>query len=124
MAPARILLIEDDPFLHELYHDLLTSEGYDITDIMDGDKALEEIKKNTWDLILLDVILPGKDGFQILDELEQEKIALSCPLVFLTNLDASESNERQLARAREHWIKSNLEPPDFLAHVARILAEK
>lgn len=121
MAHKQILLIEDDQFLHQLYSDLLRNEQYDVTGVVNGKEAYEEIKKNTWDLILLDVMLPGMDGFEILDALTEENIKLKCPVIYLTNLDASDSDKKKLAKAQDHWIKSDMEPPQFVEKVQALL---
>ena len=71
MNNKYILLVEDDAFLQQLYVELLTSAGFQTTSSGDGIEALELIKSKKWDLILLDVMLPGLDGFQIIDELEK-----------------------------------------------------
>ncbi len=121
MAQKKILLIEDDQFLHQLYSDLLKNEKYDVTGVVDGREAFEMMKKNTWDLILLDVMLPGMDGFEILDELTKSQIKLKCPVIFLTNLDASDSDKKKLAKAADHWIKSDMAPPQFVEKVNAVL---
>jgi len=121
MAQKHILLVEDDQFLHQLYSDLLKNEHYDVTGVVDGKEALKNIKKNTWNLILLDVMLPGMDGFEILDEITKEKIKLKCPVIYLTNLDASDNDKKRLAKATDHWIKSDMAPPQFVEKVNALL---
>lgn len=121
MAQKKILLVEDDQFLHQLYSDLLKNEQYDVTGTVDGTKAFEMIKKNTWDLILLDVMLPGMDGFEIMDTLIKEQIELKCPVIFLTNLDASDNDKKRLSKAADHWIKSDMSPPQFVEKVNALL---
>ncbi len=113
----KILLIEDDLFLKQLYTDVLTQEGYNVVSIEDGNVALKEIEKNTWDLILLDIMLPGLDGFTILDTLIKEKKRPSCPIVFMTNMDGNEQDIKKLSKANDYWIKSNMSPPDFIEKV-------
>lgn len=121
MAQKHILLVEDDQFLHQLYSDLLKNEQYDVTGVLNGTEAFEKIKMNTWDLILLDVMLPGMDGFEILDTITKENIKLKCPVVYLTNLDGSDSDKKNLAKAQDHWIKSDMSPPQFVEKVNALL---
>jgi len=117
----NILLVEDDEFLHELYLDLLKSAGYAVTGAKDGATAYEKIKENTWDLVLLDVMLPGIDGFQILDKLDQDKVALKCPVIYLTNLDSTDTDLIKLGKAQDHWTKSDMSPPEFVEKVKKLL---
>jgi DNA-binding response OmpR family regulator len=72
----KILLIEDDVFLNQLYTDLLTNEKYNVTSIVDGNEALKQILEKEWDLIVLDVMLPGMTCFEILKKVKTAKKAL------------------------------------------------
>ncbi len=117
----KILLVEDDEFLHELYLDLLTAEKYEVTGAKDGKTAYEKMKENTWDLVLLDVMLPEMTGFQIIDRLTAEQVKLTCPIVFLTNLDSTATDLVNLKKATDHWTKSDMSPPEFIAKVKALL---
>ena len=113
----QILLVEDDEFLHELYTELLTTAGYTVTGVASGTKAYEKMKENTWDLVLLDVMLPELNGFQIMDKLVAEGVLMKCDVVYLTNLDSTDSDLRNLEKAKDHWTKSDMSPPEFVAKV-------
>lgn len=116
-----ILLVEDDEFLHQLYSELLSAEGYAVTGTMDGTDAYEKMRDSKWDLILLDVMLPGMDGFEIMDRLLKEKAKLNCPVIFLTNLDSTESDKKNLEKAQGYWTKSDMSPPEFVQKVKEVL---
>lgn len=83
----KILVVEDDQFLREFYQELLQGEEYIIDSASDGEMALNKIQNNEYDLILLDIMLPKKDGLQILRDL---KVApgksANTKIVVLTNL--------------------------------------
>lgn len=118
----NILLIEDDLFLQQLYKDLLLQEGYDVKTAGEGDEAFDLLFKNVWDLVLLDVILPKLSGFEILKKVtEDSKIKLKCPVIFMTNLDSTESDKSKLEKADDYWIKSNMSPPEFIEKVRKVL---
>ena len=117
----KILLIEDDSFLNQLYTDLLTKEKYDVTSIVDGNEALKQILEHEWDLILLDVMLPGMNGFDIYKEVEAKKKKLKSPIIFMTNLDSSDDDKKSLKQATDYWIKSNMTPPEFIEKVKKTL---
>jgi len=82
----KILIIEDDQFLRDFYMELLSAEGYQIDVAGDGDTAFAKIKQGGWDLIMLDIMLPKKDGIQILKDLKDQNINPSGPILVLTNL--------------------------------------
>lgn len=117
----KILLVEDDAFLQQLYTDLLKAEKYDVVTSEEGNDALAHIEKGGWDLVLLDVMLPGLTGFEIFEK-AHEKLGdkLKFPIVFMTNLDSSDDDKKKLQKASEFWIKSNMSPPEFVEKVKQI----
>ncbi len=117
----KILLIEDDVFLSQLYTDLLTKEKYSVTPITDGNEGLKKILEESWDLILLDVMLPGMNGFEILEEVKTQKKTIKTPIIFMTNLDSSDDDKKSLKKATDFWIKSNMTPPEFIENVKKVL---
>ena len=70
---AKILVVEDDKFLQELYVELLSDEGYEVEYVNDGEAALEKLNSTLYDLILLDIMLPNKDGLGVLKELSDDR---------------------------------------------------
>ena len=78
----RILLIEDEPGLVLTVTDRLKSEGYDVASVSDGPGGLERATREAWDLILLDVMLPGQNGFDIVRDLRQRGV--HTPVIMLT----------------------------------------
>jgi len=85
-TPHRILLIEDDKFLLKLYSDKLAREGYSVSMAITGEEGLGKVKQEKPDLVLLDVILPQKNGFDILREMKADETVKHIPVVLLTNL--------------------------------------
>ncbi len=123
MNNKYILLVEDDKFLQQLYLELLISEGFHATSSGDGIEALKLIKSKSWDLILLDVMLPGLDGFQIMDELEKSDKDKISKIVYLTNLDGNDDDLKKLKKAQNYLIKSDMSPPEFVEKVKALLSQ-
>lgn len=83
----KILLIEDDPFLHKLYEDTLSSAGYNVLAASDGEEGLNLIKNNTdASLILLDLMLPKMNGIEVLKAIKKEDATKDLSVIVLTNL--------------------------------------
>jgi len=78
----RILLVEDEPGLVLTLTDRLSSEGYDVTSAVDGPSGLTRATSEKWDVILLDVMLPGMNGFDVVKEMRQKKV--TTPVIMLT----------------------------------------
>jgi DNA-binding response OmpR family regulator len=122
---TRILIVEDDQFLREFYQELLSGEGYTIDVAPDGEVALNKISSGGWDLVMLDIMLPKKDGLQILRDLKvnppKTKIG---PIVILTNLgnDAVINEAFQLG-ATGYLIKSAMNPDEVLTEVRNFLGK-
>lgn len=117
----KILLVEDDVFLNQLYSDLLHKAKYSVTSVMDGNEGLKQMLEKNWDLILLDVMLPGINGFDIFEKVTAEKKDLKTPIIFMTNLDSSDDDKKSLKVATDFWIKSSMTPPEFIEKVKKVL---
>lgn len=122
----RILVVEDDQFLRELYVDVLSSAGYQIEQAPDGEIGYNLMKKGGYDLVLLDIMLPKMDGISILKKLSQETPP-EIPnqiVVILSNLGQdSVIAEAINLGARGYMIKSDLTPEQALNEVKRYLSE-
>lgn len=119
----KILIVEDDQFLREFYQELLTAEGYFVDVASDGEIALSKLRSNEYNLALLDLMLPKKDGVQILRDLKVNPPKSSqINIVVLTNLgqDAVIKECFNLG-AEGYLIKSALNPDQVLTEVKSYL---
>lgn len=91
----RVLIVEDDVFLNKIYKVKLRSANLETIQVYRGDKVMDEAKASKPDLIILDVILPGKDGFAVLKELKEDGVTKNIPVIVLTNL-SEESDKTTL----------------------------
>jgi DNA-binding response OmpR family regulator len=104
---SYILVVEDEDFLARVLRDNLTLEGYEIDVATDGEQALEKIRAKQPSLILLDLLLPKKDGFQVLEELKANPDLKLIPVVVLSNLGSDADIKRALAiGADDYFVKS------------------
>lgn len=120
----KILIVEDDEFLRELYVDTLTAEGYQITPALDGEEAYQKIKTGGWDLVLLDIIMPKMSGLEVVKKLKAEipNTKFSKTLIFLTNLDKGEEINEALSLGDGYLIKSQITPGDLVNEVKLYLS--
>ncbi|OGD86174.1 hypothetical protein A2Z23_02270 [Candidatus Curtissbacteria bacterium RBG_16_39_7] len=119
----RILMIEDDALLRSFYAEVLSKENFEIVQAQEGEEGLARILEGGFDLILLDVILPKKDGLQILRELKTQKPQQeNGPIVIISNL-GQEDVVKQCLRmgATGFLIKSMHSPKDILQEVKNFL---
>ena len=112
---VKILFIEDEPTLQKELHEILKQEGCEIFSAFDGVEGLEIAKKEKPDLILLDLILPKKDGFEVLKELKEDDNTKDIPVIVLTNLEGTGDVEKALELgATTYLVKANYELDDIL----------
>ena len=117
-----ILIVEDDKFLRELIVKKLEEEGYQTVEAVDGEEALETVKKTPSDLILLDLILPGVDGFEVLRQIKEEPSLASIPVIILSNLGQREEVERGLKLgAADYLIKAHFTPGEIIKKIKETL---
>src|SRR3989344_137417 len=125
MDPAKILVVEDDPFLRELYQETLVAEGYHVDTAQDGEEGLAKIKQGGWDLVLLDIILPKLDGLEIMRRVKSDDGQKpSKSIVFLTNLDKDEEIKEALKLGDGYLIKSQITPGDLSEEIKLYLQKK
>jgi len=119
----KILIVEDDQFLREFYQELLESEGYQVEVAADGETGLGKIREGGYNLVLLDIMLPRKDGLQVMRDLKvQPPQKNNGSIVVLTNLgqDAIIKECFNLG-ADGYLIKSALNPDEVLTEVKSYL---
>jgi DNA-binding response OmpR family regulator len=106
MTKSRILVVEDEESLLKLESILFTSKGYQVTGVRDGNAALEAISKERPDLVVLDVMLPGLDGFEVCRAIKASAQTSSIPVLMLTAKKSSNDLERgKLAGADAYLTK-------------------
>lgn len=103
----KILLLEDDLILNEIIEEFLQSLGYDVAIAYDGNKALELIYEQQFDLFLLDVNVPNINGFEFLKTLREEQI--TTPAIFITSLDSIEDLEEGFSSGCDDYLKKPFE---------------
>lgn len=94
-APTmHVLIVEDDPLLVRIYSVRLKEEGFDVDIAIDGNEALLKVKQKLPDFILLDLLMPRKDGYSFMEDLNAMNLEKKPPVLVLTNLDKTEDMEK------------------------------
>jgi DNA-binding response OmpR family regulator len=114
----KILIVEDDKFLRELIARKLTDEGFDIVEAVDGEDGIKKIKETKPDLVLLDLILPSIDGFEVLSRVKGDASLTSIPIIILSNLGQKEEVEKGLdLGAVDYLIKAHFTPLYYIIYL-------
>lgn len=124
-APTRkkkILCIEDEHFINELYARALTKAGYDVKIVIDGEEGLKEALTDTYDIILLDIMIPNMIGTEVLKRLRAQKPDIKAQVIITTNLELSDEDRAAIERQADGYIvKADLTPrqlAEFLSQLA------
>lgn len=113
-----VLVVEDDPFYSKIYKTKLAKEKIDSQVVSNGDEALQAVKALRPGLILLDLIMPGKDGFETLAELKADAAMKDVPVIVLSNLSQEEDIKRVMEMgAVEYLIKANVPIQEVIGKV-------
>ena len=118
----KILLIEDEPDIRALYKEYLVDRGYAVVEAVDGKSAIQKAESEEWDIMLLDIILPGQDGIQVLKTIKSNNILRDKPVIALTNLNIdSVLNEAFELGVDGFLIKSEITPDRIAGEVETVL---
>jgi two-component system response regulator MprA len=118
METARVLAVEDDPRLAATLERVLTSEGYDVVLAADGNEALRRARELPFDLVVLDILLPGLDGIAVCKRL---RAAGDVPILLLTALDGTEARVRGLDSGADDYLVKPFAYEELLARVRALL---
>jgi DNA-binding response OmpR family regulator len=120
----KILFIEDESALQKTFRDILEKEGYQMISALDGESGLRLAKSEKPDLILLDLILPRKDGFEVLKELKEDETTKGIPVIVLTNLEDIQSIEKAIELgATTYLVKAQYSLEEVIQKVKKALGK-
>ena len=124
VVKKKVLVAEDDPSLSQILSSRLTRAGIEVVKAKDGEEALRVIRETKPDLILLDLILPGKyDGFEVLQKIQEGPTLDNRPIVIISNWGQESDIQRvkQLG-AVEYFVKAKTSIDDLIKKIGGILA--
>ena len=118
-----ILIIEDEQFLGNLLIKKLENSGFYVWSVFDGEAGLKAVEKKKPDLILLDIVLPGMDGWEVLRWLKEKKHFKDIPVLIISNLgEPGDITKGRKAGAVDYIIKADYSPQQIADKVANVLS--
>lgn len=122
---VKILIVEDDPFLSSIAAERLQKEGYNVTVATDGEKALAFITKEIPDLVLLDIVMPGVSGFDVLKSIKGNKRTKGVSVIMFSNLGQEhEIEDSKKLGAEAFLVKAKFTPREVLEKIQEVLKKK
>jgi len=116
---TKILLLEDDLNLSDTVCDYLEEKGFEVICVYDGEEALSSIYENSFDLLLLDVNVPIKNGFQVLKEIIKD--GNNTPAIYITSLNSVDSLEQGYSSGCDDYIRKPFEIKELLLRVQTLI---
>ena len=121
----KILLAEDDPFVVEIYSRKIKEAGFDLEIVQTGEEALRKIKEERFDILLLDMVLPGLSGWEVLEAIRKEKEKneqlRALKVLVLSNLGSRPEVERAVRMGAERYlIKAHYTPAQVVEEIKRL----
>ena len=118
----KILIVEDDPFLSEMYSTKLIQEKFEVDFAVDGKEAIMKARGGRPDLILLDIVLPKMDGFEVLQEIKKDPQLRNIQIIALTNLGQKEEVEKGLKLGADDYIvKAHFTPTEVINKIKQVI---
>ena len=117
MMNKNILVVEDDATLNKVYSEKFGQEGFGVTIAVTAKEAITKLANDTFDLVILDIMLPGEmNGFDVLEKMKQEEKLKKIPVIVLTNLDSEEKTAREIG-ANVYLVKADTKIEDVVSKV-------
>lgn len=120
----RILVVEDDKFISKAYKAGLEREGFEVIAAVDGKEAIDRLTEGNIDLVLLDLILPIKNGFDVLADIKLNDDFRKIPIIVLSNLgQGTDADKARSLGAVDYFVKSNISLADVVKKIKQYIAE-
>jgi twitching motility two-component system response regulator PilH len=117
----KIMVVDDSPTMRKMMSDTLDGKGYQIITATDGEEALQKAAKELPDLVLLDVVMPGKNGFQVCRQLKTDAATKHIKVIMVTSKDQKSDRFWGLKQGADAYLTKPFEPAELLQNVAACL---
>ena len=111
----RVVVIEDDKDINELLSYNLRKEGFGVVQVFDGQKAYDYIAENRYDLVILDLMLPGRDGYEICEKIRRSLYGKNVPVIIVSAKTEWDDEFRALKLGADYYVEKPFDIKDFLS---------
>lgn len=116
----KILIVEDEEIMYSLLQKKLSQEGYEVSVAKDGEEGLTKMKEEKPDLILLDIIMPRKSGFEVMEEMKKDRDLRDIPVIVISNSGQPVELDKAKELGAKDWlIKTEFDPQEVIQKVKK-----
>lgn len=120
----KILIVDDEFFVRKIFGELFKKRGFDVILATNGDEGLDMIRNNKPDLVVLDILMPGKDGLEVLRQLKKEKIIEKLPVIVLSAFSGPQYVDTALELGAKAYLgKADYQIDEILSKVDELLGK-
>lgn len=119
----RVLLIEDEPNIIEAISFILSRDGWTVHTHEDGETAMDKVRNQPTDLIILDVMLPGRSGFDILRDIRSDDASKTLPVMMLTARGQAKDRDLAMRLGADHFMTKPFSNQDVRDYVRKLMEE-
>jgi len=124
-TPKKILIIEDEQILGEIISKKLATEGYEVSLARDGEEGMEKLRSILPDLVFLDIVMPKKDGMEVLEEMKSDEKLKTIPIIVISNSGQQSEIERIVGLGiKDYIIKAQFSPDDIVEKAHKYLNQE
>lgn len=120
MAIQKILVVDDSPTERYFLSDILIKNGFSVSTAENGEEALQKIKSDKPHLILMDIVMPGQNGFQVTRSISRDPLALDVPIIICTSKGQETDRIWGLRQGARDYIVKPVDPQELLAKIAAL----
>ena len=117
----RVLVVDDEPTARTMLRLILVRAGFEVVEAQDGTEALEEVQRQMPDLMILDIMMPGIDGFEVCQILRSQDETADLPIIMLSARADAESVNRGLLIGATKYLTKPVMPDELTRHVREVL---
>ena len=119
----RILVVDDEPHIARLVKNILSSEKYDVDEVNTAVGAIDKIREKRYDLVILDIMMPNMNGYELCEKLREEPDTYNLPVIFLTAKHAVSDKIEAIHVGADDYITKPFNPDELVMKVNTLIAE-
>ncbi|HET6446994.1 MAG TPA: response regulator [candidate division Zixibacteria bacterium] len=116
-----VLVVDDEPQARSMMRLILVRAGFDVVEAKDGYQALDEVERQIPDLMILDIMMPGIDGFYVCEQLRSDEKTANLPIIVLSAMTDADSVNRGKEVGATMYLKKPVSPDDLTRHVQEVI---